>query len=48
LGLFFAYWFVLQVSIRAGEASYIPPILAAWTANLFFGLLGFCGYTTLR
>jgi lipopolysaccharide export system permease protein len=48
LALFFAYWFVLQVALRMGEAAYLSPVLAAWAANLLFGLIGLIGYFTLK
>jgi lipopolysaccharide export LptBFGC system permease protein LptF len=48
LGLFLAYWFVLQVGLKSGEAAYLSPVFAAWSANGIFGLIGLAGYGTLR
>jgi len=40
LALALAYWFLLQIGLSLGHAGKLPPILAAWIANLFFGALG--------
>ena len=40
LALALAYWFLLQVSISLGHAGKLPPLAAAWIANLFFAALG--------
>jgi len=40
LGLALAYWFLLQVGLSLGHAGKLPPVVAAWIANLFFIALG--------
>lgn len=40
LALALAYWFLLQVSLSLGHAGKLPPMVAAWIANLFFAALG--------
>ncbi len=40
LALALAYWFLLQVGLSLGHAGKLPPMLAAWIGNLFFGALG--------
>jgi lipopolysaccharide export LptBFGC system permease protein LptF len=34
--------------IRLGEASLVPPVLAAWTPTVVFALLAINRHTTLR
>jgi lipopolysaccharide export system permease protein len=34
----FSYWIVHSMFIALGHGAYIPPIMAAWAANLVFGL----------
>jgi lipopolysaccharide export system permease protein len=34
----FSYWIVHSMFIALGHGGYIPPIMAAWAANLIFGL----------
>ena len=36
----FAYLLLLRVSLTLGESGYMPPWLAGWLPNLFFGLTG--------
>jgi lipopolysaccharide export system permease protein len=38
--IFFVYYVLLQVGLAFGTAGYLPPLLAAWLPNLFFGLSG--------
>lgn len=40
LALALAYWFLLQVGLSLGHAGKLPPMVAAWIANLFFAALG--------
>jgi LPS export ABC transporter permease LptG/LPS export ABC transporter permease LptF len=46
LGMF--YFAVLAFSTRLGEASLIPPILAAWTPTVLFALLAVNRHTYLK
>ncbi len=34
----FSFWIVQSMFIALGHGAYIPPIIAAWAANLIFGL----------
>jgi lipopolysaccharide export system permease protein len=34
----FSFWIVHSMFIALGHGGYIPPIMAAWAANLIFGL----------
>jgi len=36
----FGYWVVLALTTSLGRAGVLPPLLAAWTANLIFGTIG--------
>lgn len=36
----FSYWVLLALTVSLGHGGAIPPILAAWTANAFFAVLG--------
>jgi lipopolysaccharide export system permease protein len=38
----FSYFVLQQVGLALGTGGYVPPWLAAWFPNLFFGLLGLC------
>jgi lipopolysaccharide export system permease protein len=38
--IFFIYYVLLQVGLALGAAGDLPPLLAAWLPNLFFGLAG--------
>jgi len=40
LALALSYWFLLQIGLSLGHAGKLPPMLAAWIANLFFAGLG--------
>ncbi len=42
----FGYWIVHTIFIALGHAGYLPPIAAAWAANVLFGLLA--GFLLLR
>ncbi|MDO9516359.1 MAG: LPS export ABC transporter permease LptG [Syntrophales bacterium] len=35
----FSYWIVFAFAISLGRAGTIPPVVAAWSANLLFGLV---------
>jgi lipopolysaccharide export LptBFGC system permease protein LptF len=38
--IFFIYYVLLQVGLALGAAGDLPPLLAAWLPNLFFGVSG--------
>lgn len=38
LAIAFSYWIVHTVFIALGHGGYIPPLIAAWGANILFGL----------
>jgi lipopolysaccharide export system permease protein len=40
LAVAFSYWIVHTVFIAMGHGGYIPPVAAAWAANVIFGLTG--------
>jgi lipopolysaccharide export system permease protein len=40
LSVGFSYWVLLALSVSLGHGGAIPPVLAAWTANAVFGVLG--------
>jgi LPS export ABC transporter permease LptG len=46
IGVAIAYWFVAQVFVSMGNINTLPPLLAAWTPDLLFGIAG--AYLLLR
>ena len=44
----FLYWVTMAVCISAGHAGNLPPIVAAWTANLLFASAAGILYLTKR
>ncbi len=40
LAIGFSYWIVFALTISMGHAGTLPPILAAWAANILFVLIG--------
>ena len=40
LSVGFSYWVLLALSVSLGHGGAIPPIVAAWTANVVFAVLG--------
>lgn len=40
LAVGFGYWVVLAFSLSLGHSGALPPVVAAWAANLVFGLVG--------
>jgi len=40
----FAYWITVALAGAAGQNGGLPPLAAAWTANLLFGVLGTLAY----
>jgi lipopolysaccharide export system permease protein len=45
VGLSVAYWLLEVFFVAAGSAALLPPVLAAWAANLLF--LALAGYLLL-
>jgi lipopolysaccharide export system permease protein len=35
-----SYWFVLALAVSLGHSGVLPPLVAAWTANVIFGGIG--------
>lgn len=48
LALALAYWVVLSLSISLGKSGVLPPLLAAWLANLTFLAVGFYFFLKIR
>ncbi|MBN2398676.1 MAG: LPS export ABC transporter permease LptG [Deltaproteobacteria bacterium] len=44
----FSYWIVFAFAISLGRAGTLPPVLAAWAANLLFGLAAAIMFTRVR
>jgi len=40
LAMGFAFWATMAVALSAGRTGSLPPVVAAWTANAVFALLG--------
>ncbi len=40
LSVGFSYWVLLALAVSLGHGGAIPPIVAAWTANIIFAVLG--------
>lgn len=36
----FGYWLVMSISLSLGRVEALPPLIAAWGANVIFGLIG--------
>jgi len=36
----FVYWIFFAFCVSLGKSGALPPVLAAWTANITFGILG--------
>ncbi len=36
----FAYWMTLAFAVSAGHSGALPPLVAAWTTNIIFALIG--------
>jgi lipopolysaccharide export system permease protein len=36
----FVYWMAFAISIAMGHSGTLPPVIAAWAPNIFFGLIG--------
>ena len=46
IGVAISYWIVAQVFVSMGNISTLPPVLAAWSPDLLFGIAG--AYLLLR
>jgi lipopolysaccharide export LptBFGC system permease protein LptF len=46
IGIALVYWTVSSLFEAMGNVSQLPPMLAAWSPNLIFGLVG--GYLILK
>lgn len=44
----FSYWLVFAFAISLGRAGVLPPLLAAWSANLLFGLVALFLFLRIR
>jgi len=42
------YWMVHSVSLALAQADLLPPVLAAWIANIVFAGLGVALYLNVR
>ena len=40
IGFGFVYWIFFAFCVSLGKSGALPPVLAAWTANITFGMLG--------
>jgi lipopolysaccharide export system permease protein len=46
MGVCFLYWLLQALTVSAGHAGTLPPVIAAWSANVVFLLVG--GFLSLR
>jgi lipopolysaccharide export system permease protein len=44
----FSYWIVFAFSISLGRSGTMPPLLAAWTANILFGIAAFILFIRIK
>jgi lipopolysaccharide export system permease protein len=44
----FSYWLVFAFAMSLGRAGTLPPLLAAWTANIVFGVASFLMYRRVK
>jgi lipopolysaccharide export system permease protein len=44
----FSYWLVFAFAMSLGRAGTLPPLLAAWTANIVFGVASFLMYRIVK
>ncbi len=47
-GFSYLYWVVYSICISLGHGGTLPPIIAAWTANILFSVAGGYLYLTVR
>jgi lipopolysaccharide export system permease protein len=48
IGVSLSYWVIHALALSLGKAGLLPPILAAWTANIIFTGLGTAGFLSVR
>jgi lipopolysaccharide export system permease protein len=46
VGVGYLYWVIFSICVALGHGGNLPPIVAAWTANILFAIAG--GYLLLR
>ena len=44
----FSYWIVFAFSVSLGRAGVLPPLVAAWSANLLFGIVAYLLFRHVR
>ena len=40
MGVCFLYWLTQALTVSAGHAGTLPPVVAAWAANAIFAIVG--------
>jgi lipopolysaccharide export system permease protein len=48
IGVSLSYWVIHALALSLGKAGLLPPLLAAWTANIIFTGLGTAGFLRVR
>ena len=48
IGFGFVYWIFFAFCVSLGKSGAMPPLLAAWTANITFGMLGIYMFLHVR
>jgi lipopolysaccharide export LptBFGC system permease protein LptF len=48
IGVSLSYWVIHALALSLGKAGLLPPMLAAWTANIIFTGLGTAGFLRVR
>jgi lipopolysaccharide export system permease protein len=48
IGVSLSYWVIHALALSLGKAGLLPPMLAAWTANIIFTGLGIAGFLNVR
>jgi lipopolysaccharide export system permease protein len=44
----FSYWLVFAFAMSLGRSGTLPPLLAAWTANILFGIASLLMYRRVK
>ncbi|MBI5681714.1 MAG: LptF/LptG family permease, partial [Deltaproteobacteria bacterium] len=44
----FSYWIVHAITTSIGYNGFMPPVIAAWSANLIFGIIGTLMFLNVR
>jgi lipopolysaccharide export system permease protein len=44
----FSYWLVFAFTMSLGRSGTLPPLLAAWTANILFGIASLLMYRRVK